>query len=107
MGDAHALSMCFPRSVQPVSYTHLDVYKRQAYDKDRAALGQTLALLREGFAQVALGRETDARFSNRVSPGQAVAAAQIVQTARLRAERNTGVPLLCACMVEQIKSTLG
>ena len=78
-----------------------------AYDKDRAALGQTLALLREGFAQVALGRETDARFSNRVSPGQAVAAAQIVQTARLRAERNIGVPLLCACMVEQIKSTLG
>ena len=78
-----------------------------AYDKDRAALGQTLALLREEFAQVALGRETDARYFNRISLGQAVAAAQIVQTARVRAERNTGVSLLCACMIEQIKSTLG
>ena len=76
------------------------------YDKDRAALGRTLALLKESFAKVAAGREEDERFCNRVTPMQAVAAAQAVERAAGRAARNGSIPLCCACLVEDVKTAL-
>ena len=76
------------------------------YDKDRDGLGQTLSLLREGFAQAAVGREADERLCNRVTVMQLVGAADAVERALLRAGRNVSIPLLSACMVEEVKAAL-
>ena len=40
-GDGHALLLA---AGHPVSYTHLDVYKRQAYYNDWSTLAQTSVL---------------------------------------------------------------
>lgn len=76
------------------------------YDRDRDGLGQTLSLLREGFAQAAVGREADERLCNRVTVMQLVGAADAVERALLRAGRNVSIPLLSACMVEEVKAAL-
>ena len=76
------------------------------YDRDRDGLGQTLSLLREGFAQAAVGREVDERLRNRVTVMQLIGAADAVERALLRAGRNVSIPLLSACMVEEVKAAL-
>lgn len=82
------------------------------YDKDREGLQQMLALLLEGFARLSAAGyrpdapEEDRRVLGRVLPHQAVAAAQAVDGAVLRARRNVGIPLLCACMIEDVKAAL-
>lgn len=82
-----------------------------SYDKDRESLLGLLTLLKEAFAQIAVGRfrlsaETDERIGNRITAMQAVYAAQAVEQAALRARQNVSIALLSACMVEEIKGTL-
>lgn len=81
------------------------------YDKDRDALLQMLSLLGEGFARLSTAkyRQADAdeqKLLNRVTPGQALRAAQAVEEAAARAGRNVSIPLLCACMTEEVKAAL-
>ena len=82
-----------------------------AYDRDREGLLQLFTLLREAFAQYAVERyrpegNPDMRVVNRLTPMQALGAAQAVETAARRANQNVSIALLSACMVEQIKATL-
>lgn len=82
-----------------------------AYDKDREGLSGLFTLLQEAFAQLALScckRDGSAedRLVNRVTTAQAAAAAQAVGRAATRARQNVSIPLLCACMTEEIKGSL-
>ncbi|MCI8650515.1 MAG: hypothetical protein HFG20_10420 [Anaerotruncus sp.] len=82
-----------------------------AYDKDREGLLSLLSLLRESFAGLALAHYSGAyqeeeRLLNWITAKQALVAAGAVERAALRAARNVGIPLLCACMVEEVKGAL-
>lgn len=81
------------------------------YDKDRETLLQMLTLLGEAFARlgVAKYRTPDAEEEKlllRITPLQAAGAADAVETAMERVGRNVSVPLLCACMIEEVKAAL-
>lgn len=81
------------------------------YDKDRESLLQTLALLGESFARLCAAKyrgpdQEEEKLLLRILPGQAAAAARAVETAMERARRNVSVPLLCACMIEEIRGVI-
>lgn len=77
------------------------------YDKDRESLMAMLSLLREGFARLAVdGQGGDPHYRNRFMPMQAIGAADAVERAANRAARNVSIPLLCGCLVEDVKTAL-
>lgn len=80
------------------------------YDKDREGLSQLFILLKEDFAQLALARwqpqTAQDAAAPRLTPGQAANAMRAVDTAATRAGRNVGIPLLCACLVEEMRAAL-
>ncbi len=81
-----------------------------AYDKDREGLRQLFTLLRETFAKLATAHyssgEADMRLMNRITAMQALQASDVIAQAALRVERNVSIPLLCGCMVEEVKGIL-
>lgn len=81
-----------------------------AYDKDREGLLQLFTLLRETFAKLAAAHYTDSgadtRLLNRITAMQALRVSDTIAQAALRAERNVSIPLLCGCMVEEVKGIL-
>ncbi len=80
------------------------------YDKDREGLLAMLPLLKGMFAQIAVSHYAktgrDERVCNRVTPAQALDAAQAVEAAVRQAGQNVNIPLLCALMVERAKQAL-
>lgn len=81
------------------------------YDKDRETLLQMLTLLGEAFARLGTAKyrtpdEEERKLLVRIAPGQAAGAMAAVERAMERAGRNVSVPLLCACMIEEIKAAL-
>lgn len=83
------------------------------YDKERDGLARMLDLLEEHFSGLALSRyrghtsEENEKYRNRVTDRQALMAAKAVAHAAQRVRRNVGIPLVCACMVEDVKAALG
>ena len=80
------------------------------YDKDREGLLAMFTLLGQEFAALAVARwRQDAVLTGeapRITPTQAAAAARAVDEAAMRAGRNVGCALLCACLVEDVRAAL-
>ncbi len=81
-----------------------------AYDKDRNGLIQLCTLLREAFARLAAAHYSksgaDARLTNRITAMQALEIADRIGKALDRARQNVSIPLICGCMLEEIKGIL-
>lgn len=81
-----------------------------AYDKDRNGLIQLCTLLREAFARTASAHYQqsgeDQRYLNRITAMQALEISERIGKALGRARQNVNIPLICGCMVEEIKEIL-
>lgn len=80
------------------------------YEKDPEGLSQMLPLLRERFANLCTAYCRGSRENlpgRQISPAQAARSAEAVDEAAGNLARNVRVPLLCACMVEEMMAALG
>ncbi len=82
-----------------------------SYEKDSETLSQTLSLLRERFAGLCTASYRGAAPADlparQILPAQAVQAAKVIDEAAGNLARNVRIPLLCACMVEEIIAAFG
>ena len=82
-----------------------------SYEKDSETLSQTLSLLRERFAGLCVagyrGEAPADQPARQILPAQAVQAAKVIDEAAGNLARNVRIPLLCACMVEEIIAAFG
>ena len=80
------------------------------YEKDPEGLSQLFSLLREQFAGLCTAYYRgiqENQPARKILPTQAARSAQAVEEAAGNLARNVRIPLLCACMVEEIMEAFG